>query len=233
MKKWFLFTAFLWVTTFVFAQKSRLEFGIESGVNVSKIQKYEWLNTEVPLQSPTWLSGSQVALSLRYRISERWRLKTEFGGIQKGWKGQRGSYGFCGTGATEAQLLANYQKYQKELSTPLSNDLVYTSIPLLAEYSFWQQKVYVQFGGYWAYQNYLEAMAANDFGGSIGLGAKFKLFKWLRLNFETRYSQGFSKVFRETATISYGNYSYAYPVEEKGWGNQTLAINMGLFFSWH
>lgn len=104
-------------------------------------------------------------------------------------------------------------------------------MPLLAEYSFWHKRLYAEVGGYWAQPVFKEEYFPNDFGGSIGMGAKWKLFKWLRLNFETRYSHGFSNVFKEMATINTSNYSYSYLVDEKAKGNQTLAVNMGLFFS--
>jgi hypothetical protein len=234
MKNLNLLIAFILLPTLVFCQQSRLEFGIESGVNVSKVRKYEWLITDVPLEKPTWMSGFQVALSLKYRISEHWRLKIALEGDKKGWKGQRGApTWFCATGQTPESLARMAEQYRQNLLVIQENPLFYNTVPFLAEYSFWHQRLYAEVGGYWARPVFKEEYVPNDFGGSIGMGAKLKLFKWLRLNLETRYSQGFSNIFRETAILSEPNYTYSYPVNEKAKGNQTLAVNMGLFFSWH
>jgi Outer membrane protein beta-barrel domain len=237
MTKFNLFIVFLCVTSFVSAQKSRFEFGIETGINVSKIQKFNWANREIPLQEPSLLMGKQVALSLRYRISEHWLLKTELSGIQKGWKGQRTPTTYwCATGLTSQQMAKLAEQYLEDLRTPKDNALYYMPIPLLIEYSFVKQRLYVQLGGYWATRGYFydDTMESKDIGGSIGIGAKLPLSKYLKLNFETRYSQGFSNVFKERITVNYGSgYSWSYPAEETGKVNQTLAINMGLFFTWH
>jgi hypothetical protein len=219
-------------STFAFAQKSRLEFGIEYGVNLSKVQKYEWLITQVPLQKRTWMGGFQAALSLRYRISEHWRVKMGLQGDKKGWKGQRGTQiGLCATGETPESLARMAEQYRQSLLAIKSNELLYNTVPLLVEYSFWHQRLYAELGGYWAQPVFDEKYFPNDFGASIGMGAKLKLFKWLRLNLETRYSHGFSNIFRETTTIEGTNFSY--PAEEKAKGNQTLAVNVGLFFTRH
>jgi hypothetical protein len=234
MKNLNLCIVFILFETLAFAQKSRLEFGIESGVNISKVQKYSWENIEVPLQSSSWLGGRQIAWSLRYRIAPKWRLKLEYGYVQKGWKGQRSQLlVFCGTGLTPEKV-AQYQKENRDyLMTQQDNRLHFEKVPLLVEYSFWRQRMYAQFGGYWARQVFYESYFPNDFGASIGLGVKVQLFKWLRINLDTRYSHGFSDIFRETVTTDFGSFSVTNPVYEKAKGNQTLGINVGLFFTRH
>ncbi len=234
MKNFSLCIAFMLFSTVAFAQKPRFEWGFETGVNVSKIQKFDWVHTEAPFSAPSWLLGQQVALSARYRISDNWRLRTEFLVIQKGWKGQRLPTVFdCATGMTDQQLAEITEKHNRDLRTPKANSLNYFSIPLLVEYTFLKQYLYVQAGGYWATRGPLSinTMEINDFGASLGIGAKIPLSEGLQFSFETRYAQGFSNVFKERNIGNYGSYSWDYPAEETGKGNQTLSLNVGLIFT--
>ena len=227
MKKSLLFLIFSFCLTCTFAQKSKFEWGITSGFNFSKIQKYTWDVTDVTLQDPSWRVGYQTSLAFRYRLSQHWAVRSDLAFIQKGWKGQQGNRsGLCGVGATDA-ILAAFQKAELErLTTIKGNRLDYVSIPLLAEYTFFGQRLYTQIGGYWAYRTGPQLKSDwnyDDWGMRVGIGSHVQLFKHLKLNFETTYIHGLSDVF---SVKDY--YGYVY---ESGKGNRTIAVNLGLIFT--
>ena len=226
MKKSLLFLVFSFCLTCTFAQKSKFEWGITSGFNFSKIQKYTWDVTDVTLQDPSWRVGYQTSLAFRYRLSQHWAVRSDLAFIQQGWKGQQGNRSWlCGVGATDA-ILAAFQKAELErLTTIKDNRLDYLTIPLFLEYTFFKQRLYAQIGGYWAKTTGLSNYEGDykDKGISIGMGSRIQLCKRLKINLETTYIHGLSDVF---SVKDY--YGYVY---ESGKGNRTIAVNLGLVFT--
>ncbi|MBL7813855.1 MAG: outer membrane beta-barrel protein [Saprospiraceae bacterium] len=208
------------------AQKSKFEWGFETGFNVSKIQKYEWQRTDVPLDDEKWLEGVQFALNGRYRLSSHWAMSVAVQAIQKGWKGQTDvSTGPDNLGMTPREIELYYTRLYNRLSTPQKNRLSYLSVPLSLEYRFWEDRLYAQAGGYWALviSSPWEAIQkTHEWGANMGFGYRQVMNKHWTFSCGTVYQHGFSDIYN-----SFGNPN---TLPELARGNRTLAANMGLSF---
>jgi hypothetical protein len=226
MKKAIFLTAFCFSTITLIAQSSKFEFGLTGGVNNSKIKQYEWQRTDIPLETPQWLSGSQLNLVFRYRLSSKWAVGTNLQLVQKGWKGKLDkSTSVDFIGMTSQQIQYYYVAYYTRLSTVIPNRLSYFSIPVLAEYRFLNNRMYVQAGGYWGKliaSPWHPLEKKEDWGMCFGIGFHQPITDHLLLNLDANYSHGFSDI--------YNTIGDTYRLPELAKGNRTLAVNFGFIF---
>lgn len=227
MKKAFLLMTFCFLAIIVVAQKSKFEWGNTVGVNMSTIEKYVWQRTDVPLEDPQKLFGRQVGLVFRYRFTPTWAIRTDVQLIEKGWKGQTDvASPIDFVGMTSQQIQDFYIRYYERLYAAQKNRLSYLTVPVCVEYSFWKQRLYAQIGGYWGVlldSPWDKAQKTSDWGAMVGLGFRQPINNHWLINFETRYSHGFSRI--------YNSVSNSGKLPEQAQGNRSLAANIGFIFT--